>query len=76
MKTTVKEKKSIRSFGGKIDNFTDKQERDFEKAHLKAYLKGDKQFYFGFIDHPVTGQRIRSVHHVKEVWTSKPIRHV
>jgi len=71
MKTTAKESKSIRSFGGKTDNFSDKQERAFEKAHLKAYLRGDKMFYFGFIDHPVTGQRIRSEHQVKEVWTKQ-----
>jgi hypothetical protein len=67
MKTTIEVSKA-RSFGGKINNFTDKQERAFEKAHLKAYLRGDKMFNFGFIDHPVTGQRIPAMHAVKEGW--------
>jgi len=65
---TANKVESVRSFGGKIDNFTDKQERAFEKAHLKAYLKGHKVFFYGFIDHPVTGQRIRAQHNVKEIW--------
>ena len=37
-----------RSFGGKIDNFTNKLERAFEQRHLKAYLKGKQYFRFGF----------------------------
>ena len=57
-----------RSFGGKIDNFTDKQERAFEKAHLKAYLKGAKTFKFGYIEHPTLG-RIPNIVNVKEIWT-------
>lgn len=64
----IETKKSVRTFGGKIDGFTDKQERAFEKAHLRAYLRGDKMFYFGFIDHPVTGQRVHMRYEVKEVW--------
>jgi hypothetical protein len=43
--TTQKELK--RGFGGKIDNFESKAERAFEKKHLKAYLKGHKQFRHG-----------------------------
>lgn len=65
MKTT---NEKTRTFGGKINNFTDKNEQAFEKAHLKAYLKGHKMFFYGFFDHPVTGQRIRAQHAVKEVW--------
>ena len=33
-----------RRFKGKIDNFESKEERNFEKKHLKAYLRGDKYF--------------------------------
>lgn len=76
MTKNVKESKGRRSFGGKTDNFSDKQERAFEKAHLRAYLRGDKIFYLCFITHPVTGQRIRSEHQVKEVWTKETISHV
>lgn len=36
-----------RKFKGKIDNFTNKAERNFEKKHLKAYLKGDMYFFYG-----------------------------
>lgn len=36
-----------RIFKGKLDNFTSKEERNFEKKHLKAYLRGDKYFFFG-----------------------------
>ena len=38
-----------RSFGG-ILNTTgfSKEQRNFEKKHLKAYLKGWKEFSFGF----------------------------
>ena len=36
-----------RIFKGKLDSFTSKEERNFEKKHLKAYLRGDKYFFFG-----------------------------
>ena len=36
-----------RKFKGKIDNFDSKEERNFEKKHLKAYLRGDKYFFYG-----------------------------
>lgn len=36
-----------RRFKGKIDNFESKEERNFEKKHLKAYLRGDKYFFYG-----------------------------
>lgn len=41
------EVKKKRSFGGKIDNFIDKEERAFEKRHLRAYIKGWKRFQQG-----------------------------
>lgn len=34
-------------FGGKIENFESREESNFEKKHLKAYLKGDMLFSFG-----------------------------
>ncbi len=34
-------------FGGKTSDFKDKVERNFEKAHLKAYLRGDLKFTHG-----------------------------
>lgn len=37
-----------RTFGGKIENFINKEERNFENKHLKAYLKGHEKFRFGF----------------------------
>lgn len=40
--------KRKRRFLGKIDNFIDKQEQAFEKKHLKAYIRGDKQFVIGY----------------------------
>lgn len=46
MKTTTEK---TRTFGGKINNFTDKNEQAFEKAHLKAYLKGHKMFFMDFL---------------------------
>ncbi len=45
----IEEKILKRSFGGKINDFTSKGEQEFEKRHLKAYLKGHKKFRCGFI---------------------------
>lgn len=42
--------KTTRSFGGKLDGFKDKKERHFHQRMLKAYLKGDQYFRFGFRD--------------------------
>ena len=44
----LKKEITIRKFNGKIDNFADKLERRFQKAHLHAYLKGWELFRFGF----------------------------
>jgi hypothetical protein len=45
-----------RQFLGKLDNFTSKEERNFEKKHLRCYLRGDKFFEYG---HDEVGQPIR-----------------
>lgn len=39
-----------RSFAGKTNDFKNNQERNFEKAHLKAYLNGNKWFRYGQFD--------------------------
>ena len=65
----IEEKKTKRSFGGKIDNFSDKQERAFEKAHLKAYLGGGKKFRHGFLTNMETGAREPAWFDVKEIWS-------
>lgn len=52
-----------RSFGGKIDNFIDRNERAFEQKHLKTYLKGHKRFQIG--KYP-NGEPMYS--EVKEIW--------
>lgn len=41
--------------GNKVSDFVSKQERAFQKAHLKAYLKGKQYFNFGFTD-GITGR--------------------
>lgn len=46
-------KKVTRRFLGKLvgyNEYTSKLERDFEKAHLKAYIRGAKFFRFRFRD--------------------------
>jgi len=58
-----------RSFGG-ILNTTglSKEQRNFEKKHLKAYLNGWETFAFGFENEPGTGLRIRKYYKTKENW--------
>jgi hypothetical protein len=66
------EKQKIRHFGGKLFVPKDGKERSllnridkqFEEKHLKAYLRGDKKFFFG---------RDQTTHeplgfYVKEMW--------
>lgn len=48
-----------RTFLGKLKDFANKQERNFEKAHLKAYLKGHQFFSFG--KNSFTGDKNRFV---------------
>lgn len=40
---------TVRKFFGKIEDFKNADECNFEKAHLKAYLKGKIFFTWGFI---------------------------
>lgn len=49
MENTTIQFEKRRSFGGKTNNFKDKAEKNFEKAHLNAYLKGKEYFKYGFI---------------------------
>ena len=56
-----------RSFGGKINNFESKGEQEFEKRHLKAYLKGHKNFRCGFRTNS-NGMREENVFNVIENW--------
>lgn len=41
-------KNLVRKFLGKLDEFESKEEQKREAKHLKAYLKGDKFYFFGF----------------------------
>lgn len=46
----IRKQRSKRAFLGKTSNFKDSKERNFEKAHLKAYLKGRRTFKHGFAE--------------------------
>lgn len=47
----------------------------FDKAHLKAYLKGKTHFRHGFVFTPITGKQA-SIHKVKqEFYNSKGVVH-
>ena len=59
---------SKRKFKGKLDNFDNKQERNFEKKHLKAYLRGDKYFFYG---KDAFGNPIK--HEVQQEWIEPEI---
>lgn len=54
-----------RRFLGKTDNFKDKQERNFELKHLRAYLKGQTHFINGRLKLQ-TGEIVPSFHSVKQ----------
>lgn len=59
-----------RSFGGKlITTGLNTFERNFEKKHLQAYLKGHKIFSFGFSDVPGSIMKEQNWFKVKEIWT-------
>lgn len=47
MKPEIKKPVIKRRFLGKLDNFTDKVDRNFNKKMLKAYLRGNTHFSFG-----------------------------
>ena len=58
-------KRFLGKVGNKLSDFADKQEMMFEKAHLRAYLKGRDVFHFGFSEDPVTGVKFPQKHQVK-----------
>lgn len=45
---TTSDAKPFRKFLGKIDGFVDKQEKNLQKAHLKAYIGGHEFFHYGY----------------------------
>lgn len=49
--------KLTRRFTGKTEGFADKKERNFFDRMLKAYLKGDTRFCFGY-EKDITGEVI------------------
>jgi len=49
-KAIVIEEKAPRKFLGKTSSFLNKKERNSEKKHLKAYLRGNKYWANGFFD--------------------------
>ncbi len=57
------QKAGQRQFGGKLTGFVDRKEANFEKKHLKAYLKGWDYFTYGRNknNEPVW-------HKTKEIW--------
>lgn len=61
-----------RYFGGKTEDFESKEEKLFEQAHLKAYLKGRDTFRHGpgkLVYSPFSGWIIiRPEHTVKTIW--------
>ena len=47
MEGKEEETKKRRSFGGKTSGFNSRIERNVQKKHLIAYLKGEKLFRYG-----------------------------
>lgn len=68
-----KELKLKRSFDGPITEFTDKEERAFQKKHLNAYLRGWEFFRHGYSDYedPATKlkYRVPAWFMTKQVWS-------
>ena len=64
--------KEKRSFGGQLNVFVDYKnnpiggriERNFEEKHLRAYIRGDRRFSFGF-----DKNHFPIWYDVKEVWS-------
>ncbi|MCO6149089.1 hypothetical protein [Flavobacterium sp. NRK1] len=48
-KEAFSDKPKKRQFLGKTDNFKDKAERSFYQRMLKAYLKGNEFFHYGYM---------------------------
>ncbi len=62
----MKKERLTRRFLGKTEGFENKQERNFEKTHLRAYLNGNTRFRFGFYTFEPTGQRLPKYYDVKQ----------
>lgn len=56
-------KNPAKKFLGKTDNFSDNNERHFFQRMLKAYLKGQEFFHFGFYTNKI-GERLPRPHEV------------
>ena len=54
-----------RKFLGKLDNFDSKEDRNFNKKMLKAYLAGDAEFYYGW-KKDKKGKKIHVLHTTKQ----------
>lgn len=66
-KLDIKKGKKKRRFLGKTEGFINDEEKKFEKAHLKAYLKGKKRFNHGFEGgRNMQGVLIPTIHLVKQ----------
>jgi len=70
-------KKKIRHFGGVLTvkkagkEWTPKErlDRNIEKKHLKAYLRGDKQFHHPFFGDKIVGlNKVPNYVQVSEIW--------
>lgn len=59
--------KGRKFFGGKLSGFTDNRDRHFHQRMLKAYLRGDVQFPFGFEKETdiISGKRMPIMHYVQ-----------
>jgi hypothetical protein len=57
-------------FGGKLSGFLDRAEEQFEKRHLRAYLKGKKTFQCGFKRDAQTGRKIPQFYEVLRTTTT------
>lgn len=64
-------RKFLGTIGNKVKDFGSKADMAFEKAHLKAYLKGKEYFNYGFTD-GLTG-REPAVFKVKQTLSIKKI---
>lgn len=73
MKKANEQKRTfLGTIGNKVSDFVSKQERAFQKAHLKAYLKGKQYFNYGFTD-GITG-REPVTHIVKQKFSTNTIQ--
>lgn len=57
-----------RNFGGTLTGFKSKEEANFQKKHLKAYLKGCKMFRDGYSFDPETKMKHINWFPVIEIW--------